>query len=502
MLKIRKKDKNKFALDKITKSMEFFSVICYNTLAVAKSRKEKKEMQFSEGIMNIVIVGCGKVGSTLADQLVKEGHDVSVIDVDPDAVKKVTNRLDVLGVVGSGSIHQVQVDAGVKEADLFIAVTPSDELNLLCCLMAKRSAYCNTIARVRNPDYLSERNFIKQRLGLSNIINPEYEAAAEISRLFCIPSAIEVDTFAGGKVELLKAALPEDSPIVGKTIMSALGKISGKVLICAVERDGEVVIPTGSFVLKAGDEISFLTSRKERETIFKKTGLESGRIRRVVIVGGGKISYYLVKMLVEEGFKVKIIERDKERCEQLSDLLPSSVTIINGDGTDQQLLYEEGIDKADGFASLTDVDEENIMLSMFISKNSKAKVVTKINRQNFSEIIDNLDIGSVIYPKFITAETIVSYARALKNSQGSNVQTLYNIVDGKVEALEFLARSESEVIGVPLSDLELKNNLLICCISRDGRTIIPNGLTTIEVGDTVVVVTTQKGLNDLSDILK
>lgn len=452
--------------------------------------------------MNVIIVGCGKVGSTLADRLVSEGHDVSVIDTDPEAVKKVTNRLDVLGVVGSGSIHQVQVDAGVKDADLFIAVTPGDELNLLCCLMAKRSASCSTIARVRNPDYLSERGFIKERLGLSNIINPEYEAAMEISRLFCIPSAIEVDAFAGGKVELLKTALPESSPIVGKSIMNALGKISGKVLICAVERGGEVVIPTGSFVLKAGDEISFITSRAERETVFRKTGLEGERIKRVVIVGGGKISYYLVRMLVEEGFKVKIIEKNKERCEELSELLPSSVTIINGDGTDQQLLYEEGIDKADGFASLTDVDEENIMLSMFMTSHSKAKVVTKINRQNFSEIIDKLDIGSVIYPKFITAETIVSYARALKNSQGSNVQTLYNIVDGKVEALEFSVKSGSPVTGVHLSDLELKENLLICCISRDGKTIIPNGLTTIEPGDTVVVVTTEKGLNDLSDILK
>lgn len=452
--------------------------------------------------MNVIIVGCGKVGSTLADRLVSEGHDVSVIDTDPEAIKKVTNRLDVLGIVGSGSIHQVQVDAGVKDADLFIAVTPVDELNLLCCLMAKRSASCSTIARVRNPDYLSERGFIKERLGLSNIINPEYEAAAEISRLFCIPSAIEVDTFAGGKVELLKTALPESSPIVGKSIMNALGKISGKVLICAVERDGEVVIPTGSFVLKAGDEISFITSRSERETVFRKTGLEGERIKRVVIVGGGKISYYLVRMLVEEGFKVKIIERSKERCEELSELLPSSVTIINGDGTDQQLLYEEGIDKADGFASLTDVDEENIMLSMFMTGNSRAKVVTKINRQNFAEVIDKLDIGSVVYPKFITAETIVSYARALKNSQGSNVQTLYNIVDDKVEALEFTVKSGSNVTGIHLSDLELKDNLLICCISRDGRTIIPNGLTTIEAGDTVVVVTTEKGLNDLSDILK
>ncbi len=452
--------------------------------------------------MNIVIVGCGKVGSTVAEQLFNEGHDICVVDCDDDAVERITQTLDVRGVVGNGAIYNVQLEAGVEEADLFIAVTPNDELNLLCCLIAQKSTRCDTIARVRDPEYLSERTFLKERLGLSTIINPEYEAAAEINRLFRIPSAIEVDTFASGKIELLKMKIPFGSPLSGKPIYEAMGKSSGKILICAVERNGDVVIPSGNFVLRDGDEISFVSSHKETEPFFKKAGIDIGKLKKIFIVGGGKIAYYLATMLAEYNFKITIVEKDKKRCEFLSATLPSSVVVINGDGTDQQLLFEEGLDNADGFVSLTDFDEENIMLSLFVKDSSKAKVVTKINKLNFGNVIDKLDIGSTIYPKYITAEMIMSYVRALENSQGSNVQKLYKIVDNKVEALEFYARTESDVTGIPLSDLELKDNLLVCCINRNGKMIIPNGLTTIEVGDTVIVVTTQTGLNDLSDILK
>ena len=452
--------------------------------------------------MNIIIVGFGKIGSSLADNLTREGHDVSIIDRSPDVVRKATEALDVFGVVGNGAIHNVQIEAGVREADLFIAVTPYDELNLLCCLIAKKNSNCSTVARVRDPDYLSERGFIKDKLGLSSIINPEYEAAAEINRLFCIPSAISVDTFARGKVELLRMELPKGSPIVGNSIVNALGKLSGKMLICAVERDGAVTIPTGSFVLKEGDEISFITSHSDAEVFFKKAGFDSGKIKRVLIAGGGKISFYLINMLLEYGFKVKVIEKDKKRCEVLSSIFPGSVTIINGDCSDQQLLFEGGLDRVDGFAALTENDEENIMLSLFAGRHSKAKRVTKVSKNNFDDILDDLGVGSVISPKTITSDMIMSHARALNNSQGSNVQTLYNIVGGKVEALEFYARTESKVTGIPLSDLETKDDLLVCCISRNGKTIIPNGMTTIEKGDTVIVVTTQTGLDDLTDIIK
>lgn len=452
--------------------------------------------------MNIIIVGFGKIGSSLAENLTREGHSVSIIDRSPEVVKRATEAIDVFGVVGNGAIHSTQIEAGVKEADLFIAVTPHDELNLLCCLIAKKNSNCATIARVRDPEYLSERGFIKDKMGLSSIINPEYEAAAEMCRLFCIPSAIEVDTFARGKVELLKMALPKGSPIAGNSIVSALGKFSGKILICAVERDGEVTIPTGSFVLKEGDEISFITSPSDAEGFFKKAGLDVGKIKRVLIAGGGKISFYLAEMLLEYGFKVKIIEKDKERCEYIASVFPPSVMIINGDCSDKQLLYEEGLDRVDGFASITETDEENIMLSLFAGKHSKAKLVTKVSKNSFDEILDTLGVGSVISPKTITSEMITSYVRAMNNSQGSNVQTLYKVVGGKVEALEFYARTESEVTGIPLSDLDTKDDLLICCISRNGKTVIPNGMTSIEKGDTVIVVTTQTGLNDLTDIIK
>ena len=451
--------------------------------------------------MNIIIIGCGKVGATLAEQLTAEGHDITVVDTEPDAVKQVTNVCDVMGVVGNGVAHRVQKEAGVDYADLLIATTGSDEQNLLCCLIAKKASSCITIARVRNPDYITERAFIKEKLGISMIVNPELETANEITRLFSIPSAIEVDTFARGRIELMKTILPLHSPLAGVAIKNALGKLSGRILICVIERGSEIIIPTGDTVLRAGDAISFVTERKDAASFFKKAGIANPQIKTILIVGGGKISFYLAQKLSEIGFRVKIIEKDKAHCEFLNTILPDNVVIINGDGSDQNLLLEEEVDTADGFASITDMDEENIMLSLFVRSNFKAKTVTKINKLNFEGIIDNLDIGSVIYPKYITSELIISYVRALENSSGSNVQTLYNIVGGKVQALEFNVRSQSAVVGVPLSELKLKRNLLLCCISRHGKIIIPGGSDRVELGDTVVVVTTDRSLNDLKDIL-
>lgn len=451
--------------------------------------------------MNIIIIGCGKVGATLAEQLVNEGHDITVIDTNPDAVKHVTNICDVMGIVGNGVIHSVQREAGIDYADMLIAMTGSDEQNLLCCLIAKKATACVTIARVRNPDYVAERVFIKEKLGISMIINPELESANEIYRLFSIPSAIEVDTFARGRIDLMKTILPKNSPLAGMTIKSALGRMSGKILICVIERGSEIIIPSGDAVLQAGDKISFVATRKDAGSFFKKAGLSNYHIKTILIVGGGKISFYLAQKLSEVGFRVKIIEKNKAHCEFLNTILPDDVIIINGDGSDQNLLQEEGVEQADGVASLTDIDEENIMLSLFVRSGYKAKTVTKINKLNFEGIIDNLDLGSVIYPKYITAEMIISYVRALENTTGSHVQTLYNIVGGKVQALEFSVRASSAVTDQPLSELQLKKNLLLCCISRHGKTRIPGGSDKLEVGDSVVVVTTDHSLNDLKDIL-
>ena len=451
--------------------------------------------------MNIIIVGCGKVGAALAEQLTAEGHDITVVDQIASQVKAVTNRCDVMGVIGNGVSHNIQKEAGIDYANMLIAMTGSDEQNLLCCLIAKKASNCITIARVRNPDYITERGFIKEKLGISMIVNPELETAAEITRLFSIPSAMEVDTFARGRIELLKTQLPPDSPLLGVPLKNALGKLSGKVLICAIERGSEVIIPSGDDVLQAGDKISFIAARREAGRFFKMAGFAKEHIKSILIVGGGKIGFYLANRLAEYGFRVKLIDKDQAHCEFLNSILPDSVVIINGDGSDQNLLLEEGVDDADGFAAITDIDEENLMLSLFVRSNFRAKTVTKVNKINFEGIIDRLSIGSVVYPKYITCEMILSYVRALENTAGSNVQTLYNIVGGKAQALEFNIRSESAAVGKPLMELKLKKNLLLCCISRHGKIIVPSGRDSVQLGDTVVVVTTDRSLGDFKDIL-
>lgn len=451
--------------------------------------------------MNIVIVGCGKVGTAIAEQLDREGYNITVVDTDSDAIRRITDVADILGVEGNGVVHSVLSEAGIEEADVFIATTESDELNLLSCLIAKKSSSCHTIARVRNPVYVSERSFIKDKLGISMIVNPELEAANEIARLFIIPSAIEVDTFNGGRIELLSTMLPVNSPLCDMQIKNALGKLSGKVLICAIERNGEIIIPSGDDYLRAADKISFITNHKDAPAFFKKAGVLNEQIKSVVIVGGGKITYYLTKKLCEYGFRVKIIEKDRQRCEYLDSMFDGDVIVIHGDGSDRRLLLEEGIEEFDGFASITDFDEENVMLSLYVSTNFDAKTVTKINKFDFDDVLLKIPVGSLVYPKNIIAEMIVSYVRALRNSQGSNVQTLYNIVGSKAQALEFAVKRESEVTNVALYELKCKKNVILSCIIRDGKSIIPSGQDEIRVGDTVVVVTTNKNLQDIRDIL-
>ncbi|MBQ8027957.1 MAG: Trk system potassium transporter TrkA [Clostridia bacterium] len=451
--------------------------------------------------MNIIIVGCGKVGSTLAEQLDKEGHDITVIDIRPEAVRRVTDSADVMGIEGNGAVHSVLSEAGIQYADVFIAMTDSDELNLLACLIAKKSSTCHTIARVRNPDYVSENHFIKEKLGISMLVNPELEAANAMARLFSIPSAIEVDTFERGRIELLTTRLPSASPFVDCQIKDVLGRFSGKLLICAIERNNEVIIPDGNTFLRANDKISFICNRKESSNFFKKAKIECNSLRSVMIIGGGKISYYLAGKLCDYGFKIKIIEKDKERCEYLDSVFPGNVVVINGDGSDRKLLLEEDLYNTDGFAAITDFDEENVMLSFYINSNFNIKTVTKINKLDIEDMIDKLPIGSVVYPKNITAEMVISYIRALENSAGSNVQTLYNIVGGKAQALEFSVKTASKITDISLCDLNLKNNIIICCIVRNGKTIIPSGQDQLKIGDSVVVVTTNRNLGDLKDIL-
>ena len=450
--------------------------------------------------MNIIIVGCGKVGATLAEHLDQEGHNVVVVDNKASVIDNVTNFLDVMGVVGSGASYSVLVDAGIEKADLLIAVTGSDELNLLCCLVAQKAGRCHTIARVRNPLYNEEIDFIKEEMGLSMTINPELEAATEMAALINLPSAIEIDTFAKGNVELLRFQIPENSVLNNMKIMNILTDLHSKVLVCIVERDEEVFIPSGSFELRSKDIISIVASHKNAIDFFQKIGIHAERSKSIMLVGGSTLTVYLAKMLEDSDIKITIIEQNKDRCEELSNLLPNAM-IINANATENNVLLEEGIETVDAFAALTNYDEENILLALYANKCSKAKVFTKITRMTYDNIVDELPLGIIINPKLVTAHRILQHVRAMENSKGSNVETLYKLIGNKVEALEFYARSNAKLLGIPLEKLRIKPNILVCCINRNGKIIIPNGKDYIQEGDTVVIVTTNKGLNDLNDIL-
>lgn len=451
--------------------------------------------------LNVIIVGCGKVGTTLVEQLCKEGNDVTVIDKNPNTIQSITNMYDVMGIVGNGASYNVQIEAGIENTDLIIAVTDSDELNLLCCTVATQVAGCAAIARVRTPDYSREAQYLREKLGLAMIINPELEAAIEMSRILYMPKALEVSAFARGHAELIKYKIPEDSMLNELTIAELSMKISTPALICAVERDGEIYIPTGAFKMLAGDVISIATSRRNVRAFLIAIGAKSNPVKNTMIIGGGKAAYYLANQLINMGISVKIIEQNRDRCEELSILLPKA-TIIHGDGTDEELLKEEGIETVHSFVPLTGMDEENVMLTLYARKVSTAKVITKINRINFKDVINQLDLGSVVYPRFITSEAIIAYARAKKASLGSNIETLYHMFDSRVEAIEFRVAKTSAITDVPLMNLALKKNLLITFIYRNGSVIIPTGRDCILVGDTVMVVTANTGLTDILDIMR
>ncbi|MBD5522109.1 MAG: Trk system potassium transporter TrkA [Lachnospiraceae bacterium] len=451
--------------------------------------------------MQIIVVGCGNVGSTLTEQLSSEGHNITVIDADNQKLQNLVNSNDVMGVIGNGVSFAVQKEAGVEHAHLLIAVTGSDEVNLLCCLIARKTGGCHTIARVRNPIYSMEIAYIKEELGLSMIVNPELAAAQAMARLLKFPSAITIDTFIKGRVEVVKYRVGADSILCDQTLQQINSRLKADVLICTVERDENVYIPSGNFIIRERDEISIVGTTQKTLAFFKKLGAAVTRARNAMIIGGGEISFYLAKQLLAMGLQIKIIEIDKERCEELSELLPGAV-IIHGDGTDRNLLMQEGIMQTEAFVSLTNVDEENIMLSLFAKSLTKAKLITNVHRISYDEIIDSLDIGSVIYPKYLTAENIIKYVRAMDNSLGSNIETLYRLNDNRVEALEFYIKEGSPVVGIPLQNLQIKPNILICAINHRGTITIPGGQSIIQVGDTVIVVTTNTGLNDIRDILK
>lgn len=451
--------------------------------------------------MNIIIVGCGKVGQKLAERLSREKeNDITVVDLRRSVIQDLINHYDIMGVCGNCSALDTLMEAGVKSADILIAVTGSDEVNLLTCLIAKKAGGCQTVARVRQLSYAKELHLFKEDLGLALIINPEFTAATEIARVLRFPSAIQIDTFAKGRAEILKFRIPEDSPLDNMQIKDIHKKFECDILVCGVERADGAFIPGGDFTLKSGDNISIIASISNGAQFFRRIGIKTNRVKDTMIVGGGATAYYLAKQLIATGIKVKIIEQNPERCEELCSLLPKA-SIINADGTDNRVLLEEGLEHAESFVSLTNIDEENILLSLFAKSKMHGKLVTKINRIAYDEVISGLNLDTTIYPKNITAEYIERFVRAKKNSIGSNIETMHMILDGKAEAIEFRVNETSPVTGTTLEELNLKDNTLITCIIRQGKVIMPRGKDVIMPEDTVIVVTTHIGFKDIKDIL-
>lgn len=453
--------------------------------------------------MNIIVVGLGKAGQKIVEKLSNEQeHNITVIDFRQDKVNLAVNKYDVKGVVGDCVNVEILLEADIEESDILIAATGSDELNFTTCLLAKKLGNCQTISRIRKPEYRKTINLFKDDLGLEMAINSDISAAQEIARVLKFPSAIQIDTFAKGRVEILKFRIPENSVLCDLKLMDIRTKLNCDVLVCGVERGDDAYIPDGQFLLKEGDLVSVVATYHNCSSFFKKVGIKTTKIKDTMIIGGGVIGYYLADILLQSGISVKIIEQKQERCEELSSLLPKA-TIINGDGTDNNLLLEEGIEHTDSVVALTNIDEENILLSLFARSKTKGKLITKINRIAFDEVIKKLDLDTIIYPRSLTAENVVRFVRAKNNSRGSsNIETMHFILGGKAEALEFRIKEGSPIVGKTLIELNTKKNLLVACITRGGKIIIPKGRDTIEIGDTVIIVTTNVGLKDINDILE
>lgn len=450
--------------------------------------------------MKIIIVGIGKVGSTLTEFLVNENHDIVIIDTNQKLLEEAINKYDVSGIVGSGASNDILIEAGAKKADMIIATTEFDELNILTCLFGKRNGIKYTVARVRNPEYSNQVKFFNKELDLDLIINPELEAANEISRILRFPSAENIELFAKSKVEIVGIRVKEDSQIVDHTLEELRHLLKTKFLICAVERNGKAHIPHGKFKLEVND-IAYITGAKnEILNLFKELGIYKNRAKSIMIIGGGVISYYLAKQLSETNAKVKIIEIDRDRAYELKELLPS-VNIIHGDGSDKELLIEEGIKECDAFVTLTGLDEENIILSLYAQHTNTSKVVTKINKISYYDILSTLNLSSIISPKLITAYDILRYVRSLQNAIDSKVENMYKLINNQVEASEFLITGESEITASPLKDLTLRDNILIGVIIRGSKIIIPTGEDQIRPLDRVIVVTTEQNISEISELL-
>lgn len=450
--------------------------------------------------MKIVVIGDGKVGRTIIEHVAREGHEVTVIDKNPKVVDQIVDLYDVMGLCGSGASYEIQKEAGVKKADVVIAATSSDEVNLLSCVVAKSLGAKSTIARVRSHEYSTQVELISQELEISMIVNPELEAAAEIMNIINFPEANKVETFRKGKLDLVEFYISLDSPLVGQTLSAIHLKYQTEMLFAIVQRGDEVFIPNGSFIIEGKDKVHIVASRANIKSFLLKVGLVEKKLKDILIIGGGKLAYYLAQYLLKSKYNVKIVEKDYSRCVELSDLLPQA-TIIHGDGTDQNLLVDEGINNIGAVVSLTGIDEENIIISMYAQKQNAYKVIAKINKSSLTNILETVGIASVISPKDITADRILSYVRSSNSSTKSNVEKLYKLANGQVEAVEFVAKARGRILNKPLRKLSFKDNTLIAGIIRGEEIIIPGGNTEIKEGDSVIVISKDIILYDLNDIL-
>lgn len=449
--------------------------------------------------MKVIVSGCGKVGEKMIASFTSEGYDVVAVDLNASLVTEITNVHDAIGVVGNCTDCETLTSAGVKDTDLFVALTGSDELNMLSCFLAKRMGARRTIARIRKPDYTEESvDFMKNELGLALAVNPDQLAAREMFDILKMPTAAKLETFNGKSFEMLEMKLKDNSALDGKSLKDIREEYKSRVLICAVQRGEEVFIPSGEFVLKSGDKIGITAPPSQITEFLRKLGVMQKQAKDVMIIGGSRMAFYLAKMLLKNGSNVKIIEQDEKKASELSEKLPGAA-IIHANGTEQEVLAEEGIKEADAFVTLTGIDEENILLAKYAESQSVSKVIAKVNKNELVSMAEELGLDCVISPKRTVADVLVQYARALENTRDSSIETLYKLMDDKVEALEFRINSESRITGVPLKELPLKKNILIAGIIRGRKIIVPGGEDIIEPGDRVIVLAREKKLRDITD---
>ncbi len=450
--------------------------------------------------MRIIIVGAGKMGKAILKHVCKENHEVVVIDNRAKVIEDIINTYDVMGICGNGVSYEIQKSAGTDKADLFIALTVTDETNMLACLIAKRLGAKNTIARVRDVDYNKQIELMRGILEITRTINPELESAKEILRIINFPEALKVESFAHGDADITEFFISNDSPIAGLSLMQINQKLGVSVLICAVERGSEVFIPNGQFVIKGNDKIYIVSSQAESKAFVSKLGLSKTKLKNIMIIGASKIAYYLAEALVNNKYNVKIIEVNQDKAKAIAESIKGA-NVVLGDGANQEVLSEEGLQNYDAVVCLTGIDEENIIISLYANKLNIRKTITKVNKASFAGLLESIEMGSVIYPQEIAANQVVSYIRSNANRRGNNIVTLHKIVNNQVEAVELIVSKESSLLNKPLKDLKLKENILIGGIIRNQEVIIPSGTTTINENDSVIVVSKGIIINDLGDIL-